>query len=239
MKFDPPLLTGKLISRYKRFMADIELPSGEILTIHCPNTGSMLNCKEPGSQVWFSDSGNPKRKYRHTWEVVAVGKDGACRAGINTGRANKLVKEAIEQGVIAGLQGYDSVRSEVKYGHENSRIDLLLEKDGEEHTEQCFVEVKNVTLGEDGVAYFPDAVTERGRKHLRELAAMAKEGHRSVLVFCVQLTGVSEVRPADHIDPAYGEALRLAAEQGVEVIAYQAAISEREICLENPLPVVL
>ncbi len=235
MKFAPPLLTGTLIKRYKRFLADIELADGEVITIHCPNTGSMLNCNQAGSQVWFSDSGNPKRKYRHTWEVVAVGENGRYRAGINTGLANKLVKEAVENELITELQGYDSLRTEVKYGNENSRIDLLLEKNAT--GEQCFVEVKNVTLGETGVAYFPDAVTERGRKHLRELAAMVAEGHRAVLLFCVQLTGVTEVRPADHIDPAYGETLREAVAQGVEVYACQADISPSEIRLVKSLPV--
>lgn len=237
MKFDPPLLTGTLIKRYKRFMADVKLPSGEVITIHCPNTGSMLNCNQPGSAVWFSDSGNPKRKYRHTWEQVAVGVDGEYRAGINTGLANKLVKEAIEQGVISELRGYDSLRTEVKYGNENSRIDLLLET--VTPPQQCFVEVKNVTLGEQGIAYFPDAVTDRGRKHLRELVSMVQAGYRAVLLFCVQLTGVSEVRPADHIDPAYGEALRLASTEGVEICAWQADITAQEIALVRPLPVVL
>lgn len=237
MKFDPPLSTGTLIKRYKRFMADVELPSGEVITLHCPNTGSMLNCNQPGSAVWFSDSGNPKRKYRHTWEQVAVGENGEYRAGINTGLANKLVKEAVEAGVISELQGYDSVRTEVKYGNENSRIDLLLENLNPPG--QCFVEVKNVTLGEQGIAYFPDAVTERGRKHLRELAAMVAQGHRGVLVFCVQLTGVSEVRPADHIDPAYGEALRAAVTDGVEVYAWQAELTPEEVRLVRSLPVVL
>lgn len=234
MKFDPPFATGTLIKRYKRFLADIELPTGEQITIHCPNTGSMKNCNAPGSRVWFSDSGNPKRKYRHTWEVVSVGEGGHERAGINTGLANKLVKEAVENGVISELQGYDEIRSEVKYGNENSRIDFLLEK----AAEQCFVEVKNVTLAEGDVAYFPDAVTERGRKHLRELAAMAAQGQRAVLLFCVQLTGVTEVRPADHIDTEYSDTLREVLGQGVEVYAYQASIQPDEIKLIAPLPVI-
>ncbi|PIE41321.1 MAG: DNA/RNA nuclease SfsA [Gammaproteobacteria bacterium] len=234
MKFSPPLLKGKLLKRYKRFLADVELPSGEQITIHCPNTGSMKNCNEPGASVWFSDSQNPKRKYQYTWEIVTVA-DGAAKAGINTGRANKLVKEAIEQRVIQELQGYDSIRTEVKYGQENSRIDLLLEKSDE----QCFVEIKNATLGEGDICYFPDAVTERGRKHLRELAAMVEQGHRGVLLFCVQHTGVNQVRPADHIDPAYGETLRQVVHAGVEVLAYQAVINEKEIFLRQPLPVVL
>lgn len=234
MKFSPPLLKGNLIKRYKRFLADVELPNGEQITIHCPNTGSMKNCNDPGADVWFSDSQNPKRKYQHTWEIVAVA-EGTAKAGINTGLANKLAKEAIEQGVIKELQGYEAIRTEVKYGHENSRIDLLLEKPDQ----QCFVEIKNATLGEGDICYFPDAVTDRGRKHLRELAAMVEEGHRAVLLFCVQHTGVKEMRPADHIDSAYGETLRQVVEAGVEVLAYQAVISEEEIYLAKQLPVVL
>ena len=235
MKFEPALSRGTLIKRYKRFLADVELASGELITIHCPNTGSMKNCNDPGSAVWFSDSGNPKRKYRHTWEIVSVGPEGNFMAGINTGLANKLVKEAIEAGVITELQDFDQLRTEVKYGQENSRIDLLLEQENS----QCYVEVKNVTLGEDGIAYFPDAVTERGRKHLRELAAMIEEGHRAVLLFCVQLTGVTEVRPADHIDSAYGETLRKVVAAGVEVLAYQADITPEKITLIKSIPVQL
>lgn len=234
MKFDPVLSSGTLIKRYKRFLADIELPGGEIITIHCPNTGSMKNCNEPGSAVLFSDSGNPKRKYRHTWEAVAVGDGGVHWAGINTGLANKLVQEALQNQVIAELRGYESLRTEVKYGNENSRIDLLLEGPG-----SCFVEVKNVTLGEGETGYFPDAVTERGRKHLRELAAMVAQGYRAVLLFCVQHTGVTEVRPADHIDPGYGETLRAVLAQGVEAYAYQAEISAAEIRLVRPLSIVI
>jgi len=239
MKFDPPLQQGTLIQRYKRFLADVTLADGSALTLHCPNTGSMKNCNTPGSAVWFSDSGNPKRKYRHTWEMVAVS-NGAV-AGINTGRANALVQEAIAAGTIAELAGYAQIRTEVKYGAENSRIDLLLEKPGQ----QCFVEVKNLTLGELDpetgalVGYFPDAVTERGQKHLRELEAMVQQGQRAVLLFCVQHTGVCEARPADHIDPKYGVALRQAQANGVEVMAWQCEMSAREIRIARPLPVVL
>lgn len=233
MKFDPPLMQGTLIKRYKRFMADITLADGSQLTLHCPNTGSMKNCNEPGSAVWFSDSGNPKRKYRHSWELVAVGNNAV--AGINTGRANALVKEAIAEQRIPQLAGYDSIRSEVKYGEENSRIDLLLEKEGE----QCFVEVKNLTLGEGDIGYFPDAVTERGRKHLRELETMVQQGHRAVLFFCVQHTGVSVAKPADHIDPQYGVALRQAHAAGVEVMAWQWNLSAAEFTIARALPVDL
>ncbi|MEE2729552.1 MAG: DNA/RNA nuclease SfsA [Pseudomonadota bacterium] len=236
MKFDPPLQQGTLVKRYKRFLADITLADGGELTLHCPNTGSMKNCNDPGSTVWFSDSGNPKRKYRHTWELVTVGKGAEqALAGINTGRANGLVKEAIEAGVISELQGYTGIRSEVKYGEENSRIDLLLESP----QQRCYVEIKNLTLGEGRIGYFPDAVTERGRKHLRELEAMVQQGHRAVLLFCVQHSGVTEARPADHIDARYGAALRQAQDAGVEVLAWQCDLSAEEIRIARPLPVVL
>lgn len=237
MKFDPPLLKGTLIKRYKRFLADIETAAGDVLTLHCPNTGSMKNCQTAGNAVWYSDSGNPKRKYRYTWELVEV-EQGAV-AGINTGRANHLVQEIIEQGRIESLAGYDALQREVKYGAENSRIDLLL-RFGEQ---DCYVEVKNLTLGEleaqQNVGYFPDAVTTRGQKHLRELQAMVRAGQRAVLFFCVQHTGVERVRPADHIDPAYGALLREVASAGVEVMAWQARLSESEAILIKPLPVEL
>ncbi len=235
MQFDPPFQSGTLIQRYKRFMADVRLDDGSELTLHCPNTGSMKNCAEPGSRVWYSDSGNPKRKYRHTWELVEV-QHGAI-AGINTGRANALVQEAIAAHDIATLDGYASIRSEVKYGSENSRIDLLLE--GGEHNRSCYIEIKSVTLGEGPTGYFPDAVTERGRKHLRELSAMVAQGYRAVLFFCVQHTGVNRVKPADHIDPAYGKQLREAAAAGVEIMAWRWQLSERAATLDCELPVDL
>lgn len=229
MRFSEPLHTGKLIKRYKRFLADVELPGGKQLTIHCPNTGSMKNCCTPGSTVWFSESDNKKRKYPHTWEIVSV-QD--YKAGINTHLANKLVCEAIENGVVTELQGYPQLQTEVKYGIENSRIDILLSRS----EERCFVEIKNVTLliG-DGLGTFPDAVTSRGAKHLRELIEMKQQGHRAVLFFCVQHTGVERVAPADDIDPLYGDTLREAIEAGVEVLAYGAEINEQEIGLSHPV----
>ena len=234
MQFDPPLQSGILIKRYKRFLADVRLADGSEITIHCPNTGSMKNCAEPGSRVWFSDSGNAKRKYRHTWELVQV--QGDAIAGINTGRANALVLEALQAGAINALAGYEAIRSEVKYGSENSRIDLLLEAEGRP---SCFVEVKSVTLGEGHTGFFPDAVTERGRKHLRELITMVEQGQRAVLFFCVQHTGVKVVKPADHIDPAYGKQLREAAESGVEVLAWRWQLSPQGAIVECALPVDL
>lgn len=234
MKLDN-MLEGLLIKRYKRFLADIDLGNGRELTVHCPNTGSMKNCAEPGSRVWIQDSGNLKRKYVYGWELVEV--EGRYLACINTGRANHLVREAIEGGVIEPLQGYASLRSEVKYGEENSRIDLLLE---DEQRPACYVEVKNVTLYEgDGLGTFPDAVTTRGAKHLRELMAMVAAGHRAVLMFCVPHMGIERVAPADHIDPEYGQLLREAVAAGVEVFAYGAQISADEISLTRRLPVLL
>ncbi|MCV6610175.1 MAG: DNA/RNA nuclease SfsA [Amphritea sp.] len=227
--------SGRLIKRYKRFLADIELENGRELTVHCPNTGSMKNCADPGSEVWIQDSGNLKRKYPFGWELVQV--EGRFWACINTGRANALIREAVETGVIVELQGYDSLRQEVKYGDENSRIDLLLESESQP---KCYVEIKNVTLLEGpGLGVFPDAVTARGAKHLRELMLMVEQGHRAVLMFCVPHTGIERVRPADHIDPEYGQLLREASAAGVEVYAYGARISPEEVTICRALPVEL
>ena len=227
--------SGRLIKRYKRFLADIELENGRELTVHCPNTGSMKNCADPGSAVWIQDSGNLKRKYPFGWELVQV--EGRFWACINTGRANALIREGIETGVISELQGYESLRQEVKYGDENSRIDLLLE---DQNKPCCYVEIKNVTLLENnGIGAFPDAVTARGAKHLRELMLMVEQGHRAVLMFCVANTGIERVRPADHIDPEYGQLLREAVSAGVEVYAYGARITPDEVTISRPLPVSL
>lgn len=232
MKFDPALGEGLLLRRYKRFLADIQLSSGEIITIHCPNTGSMKNCWLENTPCWFSDSGNAKRKYRHTLEITTT-PEGAL-AGVNTGRANALVEEAIHSGVIRELQGYDSLRREVKYGEENSRIDLLLSRgDGD-----CYVEVKNVTLAEGARGMFPDAVSVRGAKHLRELQKLAEAGVRAVLLYCVQHSGIETVEAAAEIDPAYAAALVQAVEAGVEVIAYRAALAAGEIRLAERLPFI-
>lgn len=234
MEFHPPLYPARFIQRYKRFMADVRLANGEVITLHCPNTGSMKNCLVPDAPVWYSHSHNPKRKYPCTWEAIEI--ESGVRVGVNTHGANILVKEAIEQGVIKALQGYSDIRREVGYGEEKSRIDFLLQ----EGDKRCYVEVKNVTLWEaDKVAYFPDAVSARGTKHLRELISVVQNGHRAVLVFCVQHTGVSKVAPADHIDPLYGKTLRLAVKSGVEVLAYQASIAPEAIALKKALPVML
>lgn len=235
MHFVPRLQPAILIHRYKRFLADVRLPSGEVTTIHCPNTGAMTHCLVENSPCWYSTSDSPKRKYPYTWEI-ATAVDGHL-AGVNTGRANALVYEAIANGVITELQGYESVSKEVKYGTENSRIDLLLTEGVDP---DCYVEVKNVTLGmQAGQGFFPDAVSTRGSKHLRELIYMVERGYRAVLVFCVQHTGIDVVSPADHIDPVYGQTLRQAMATGVEVVAYKADISPSEISLTQPLSLLL
>lgn len=232
MKFNPPLQQGTLLRRYKRFLADIETATGELLTIHCPNTGSMKNCWAESTPCWYSDSANPKRKYRHTLEVTTTPE--SALAGVNTGRANALVEEAITSGVIGELQGYETLRREVRYGEENSRIDLLLSgAQGD-----CYVEVKNVTLAEGARGLFPDAVSARGAKHLRELQKLAEGGVRAVLFYCVQHSAIETVEAAREIDPAYAAALDDAVAAGVEVIAYRAVIGAGEIRLEKALPYI-
>ncbi|MEE4666684.1 DNA/RNA nuclease SfsA [Pseudomonas alliivorans] len=234
MHFSPELEQGRLIIRYKRFLADIETDSGELLTIHCPNTGSMLNCMMPGGRVWFSRSSDPKRKLPGTWEISETPQGRfAC---INTGRANTLVEEALRAGVISELNGFTALKREVAYGQEKSRVDFRLEyPDG-----HVYLEVKSVTLGFDGsaVAAFPDAVTQRGARHLRELAALAREGVRSVLLYCVNLTGIESVRPAQEIDPAYALALKDAMDAGVEVLAYGVHLDPQEVRIDRRLQVL-
>ncbi|MDR9424819.1 MAG: DNA/RNA nuclease SfsA [Marinobacter sp.] len=220
MKFPEPLVEGRLIRRYKRFLADVLLPDGSEVVAHCPNTGSMLGCQPENARVWLSRSDNPKRKLKYTWELVeTVPGQLAC---VNTARPNAQAREAIESGVISELAGYRRCRSEVRYGDEKSRIDLLLS--GHDDQPDAWVEVKNVTLAEAGQGFFPDAVTERGQKHLRELMAQVAKGDRAVLLFVVNHTGIEQVRPADHIDARYGQLLRQACEAGVDVLAYRAEL---------------
>jgi sugar fermentation stimulation protein A len=235
MNFDRPLIEGILKRRYKRFLADIDLPSGKMITAHCPNTGSLMGCAEPGSTVWLSHSTKPGRKYPYTWELVQV--DGRVTVGINTSLSNRLVREALESGVITELGGYASIRTEVRFGEENSRVDLLLED--HDRLAPCFLEVKNVTAAVNGgKALFPDAVSARGSRHLRELERVVQSGARAALCYCVQRGDVNQVRPADEIDPAYGKALREAIASGVEVLAYRARVSSAGIRLDKRVPVV-
>ncbi len=231
--FPEALLEGVLIRRYQRFLADVRLADGCVVTAYTPNTGSMKGCCDPGSRVWLSDSHSATRKYPLTWELVETAS--GTLVGINTGLSNKLVDEAIGNGTISELQDYDRVRSEVRYGRENSRIDLLLQK-GEGTA--CYVEGKNVTLVKGDAAYFPDAITIRGSKHLRELAAMREQGRRAVIFFCVQRADALQMRPADCIDPVYAAGLRDAITAGVEAYAYKADVTLSGIALRHAIPVL-
>lgn len=231
MENTPSLYPATFIKRYKRFFADVLDQQGRTITLHCANTGSMKNCQVEGSACWYSLSDNPKRKLPGTLEIVTTSHGNL--AGVNTAKPNHLVREAIATGLVKGLSGYQRIRTEVRYGAENSRIDLLLEDDD---MGQCYVEVKNVTLDMgDGLAMFPDAVTSRGAKHLRELMAMVAAGHRAVLFFCVQLTGIKRMEIATDIDPAYAAVMAQAVAAGVEVIAWRADLNANEIKLQEPI----
>jgi sugar fermentation stimulation protein A len=234
MRFEPALQPARLLRRYKRFLADIRTESGEQLCIHCPNTGSMLNCMEEGGRIWFSRSNDPRRKLPGTWELSETPQGRlAC---INTARANSLVEEALRAGVIRELGGFDRLRREVPYGSERSRVDFCLEFAGV----PVYLEVKSVTLGyaDSPVAAFPDARTERGARHLRELAELARQGVRAVLLYCVNLSGIEAVRPARDIDPAYAAALDAARDAGVEVLAYASELGVEEVRLSRRLQVL-
>ncbi|MBK5910420.1 sugar fermentation stimulation protein SfsA [Rhodothalassium salexigens] len=236
MDFDTPLTQARLIRRYKRFLADVELPDGSTATAHCANSGSMLGCAAPGSTVWLSPNRSKTAKLPWRWEMVEVG---GHLVGINTNRPNRLVEEAILAGQIPELAGYATLRREVAYG-QASRIDLLLEQPGLANLPLlAYVEVKNVTLRDGDLARFPDAVTARGRKHLEELAAMAAAGHRAVMVFLVQRGDCQAFAPADAIDPGYGETLRRVAGEGVEMLAYRCRLSPQAIGVDRPLPIRL
>ena len=245
MKFPDPLIRGRLIRRYKRFLADVELEdgptkAGEVVTAHCANPGSMLSVNEPGSEVWLSPARNPERKLKFTWELIRVGRS---LVGINTQLPNAIVAEAVEAGKFPELGGYPSLRREVKYG-ENSRIDLLLEDDGHggggANNEKCYVEVKNVTMKRDlsknAPAEFPDAVTTRGAKHLVELANMVGLGHRAMMFYLVQRQDAKSFAIATDIDPVYAKGLAAARKAGVEVLCYGCKLSKSEIRIESPLP---
>lgn len=207
----PPLIKGTLLKRYKRFLADIELENGEVITAHCPNSGSMKGCAVPGSKAWISQSTNPKRKLKYTWELTRI--DGTF-IGINTLVPNRLVKASVENHLIPELSGYSRVKSEVKTS-EHTRLDLMLE---DNNGKRCFLEIKNCTLVENRVARFPDAVTTRGQKHIQELVNLAAKGHRAVLFFLVQRTDAHSFTAAADIDPTYAEKLMQALLKGVEII---------------------
>lgn len=232
MQFESPYLPAILIRRYKRFLADVELADGRIITVHTPNTGAMLGLSTPGIRVWLRDTHNPLRKYRYSWEISEPAEN--LHVGVHTGLANVLVREAIENGVVTELQGYAHIEQEIAYGVERSRIDLLLRQG----TEHCYIEIKNVTARDaNAFAMFPDAVSLRGQKHLRELMHVVQQGQRGVMFYCIQRDDITAFRPADEIDRAYGELLRQAAAAGVEVLAYKARVTPVSITLTHAVPV--
>ena len=232
MKFQSPLIKGKLIKRYKRFMADIELYNGDVVTAHCANSGSMLSINEPGAEVWVSPANNPDRKLKYTWEMIRINQS---LVGINTQHPNALVVEAIVGGKISALSGVDKLQREIKYGT-NSRIDILLNMlDGR----KCYVEVKNVTMRRDltegAPAEFPDGITARGTKHLRELTNMVLQGDRAVMFYLVQRYDACAMTIARDIDATYGESLDTARASGVEVLAYNCKLSPKMIEVADPV----
>ena len=232
MKFPDPLLRGRLVRRYKRFLSDVELDGGELVTAHCANPGSMIGLAEPGSEVWLSPARNPARKLRYSWELIRVGEG---LVGINTSHPNGIVADAIAAGRVCELAGYGGIRREVKYG-KNSRIDLLLEADGRP---PCYVEVKNVHLKRDAGAEFPDSVTARGAKHLVELSDMVAAGARAVMFYLVQREDCDDFAIAGDIDPHYATTLDKALAAGVEAICYCCKLTIEAIELDRPLALEL
>ncbi len=230
MQFDPPLIPATLLRRYNRFLADVTLADGTPLTVHCANPGTMLSVSTPGARVWLQDSCNPRRKLRFSWKLIAL-EDGHL-AGIDTGVPNRIVGDALAARAIPSLQDYATVRAEVRYG-EKSRVDFLLEGGAA----PIYVEVKNVHLRRrDALAEFPDCVTARGARHLEELAAMVRAGHRAVLLYVIQRTDCTSMRLAADLDPAYAVAARQARDAGVEMLAHRAEISTQSVVLGGVMP---
>jgi sugar fermentation stimulation protein A len=236
MRFAGQLLRGTLLRRYKRFFADVLLDDGETVTAHCPNPGSMLSVNQPGAQVWLSPADKAARTLAYTWELIRVGK---ALVGINTGRPNRLVADALARDVIPELSGYASMRREVRYGR-NSRIDLLLEQPGRP---TCLVEVKNVTmrrsLGDGAPVEFPDSVTLRGARHLAELSMAVRQGHRAVMLYIAQRSDADRLAFACDLDAAYGRAVLVAAEAGVESVGYRCHVDVEEVRLAEMIRVEL
>lgn len=226
MRFPTPLVQGRLLKRYKRFLADVELDGGEAVTAHCANPGSMMGLDAPGTRVWLSLSDNPKRKLRYSWELLQVDLGrGPAMVGINTAHPNRIVADAIGAGAVEELAGYATLRREVKYGR-NSRIDILL---GQEDRPPCYVEVKNVHLMRDaGFAEFPDSVTARGAKHLAELSDMVAAGARAVMFFLVQRDDAERFGLAGDIDPHYAQCFEAARRAGVETLVYSCKLDPLE-----------
>jgi sugar fermentation stimulation protein A len=230
--FTPPLVAGHLLRRYKRFLADVRLEDGREVTAHCMNPGSMKGLVAEGSPVWLTPHDDPKRKLQWTWQIAT---EGESPVGVNTNLPNGLVAAAIEAGAIPALAGYTSHRREVKYGTEGSRIDIFVD-DHPEDPRPCYVEVKSVTLAVDDVAMFPDAVTKRGLKHLRELGRVVADGGRAVMFYLVQRGDCVQFATAAHIDPAYAAGLRAARDAGVEVEVWTANVTPGGIAIEAKLP---
>lgn len=232
----PDLIPGKLIKRYKRFLADVELDSGEKVTAHCPNTGTMRACSEPGRKVYLSSHDNPKRKYKHTWEIIEMT---SSLVGVNTLLPNRLVYHSIKAGRLKEFAEYEDVRAEVKVG-EKHRLDLMISKNGPNSccADTCYIEIKNCSLVEDGAACFPDAVTVRGRNHLIELQRLAASGFRTMMFFLINRMDARIFKPADHIDPAYGKELRKAHQNGVEIMVYDVEydLGQGKVRLRNQVP---
>jgi sugar fermentation stimulation protein A len=227
MIFRDKLVHGRLVKRYKRFLADVTLDDGSVVTAHCTNSGTMKSCIEEGAEVYLSPVEDSKRKTKFTWEMIRINGDWV---GVNTGNPNALAFEAIKNGHIPGLSGYTTVEREVTFA--DSRFDIFAQND----TEECFIEVKNVTLKDGVYALFPDAVTLRGRKHLRTLAEVKKQGMRAVMLYIIQRSDVEIFAPAVEIDPGYAAALKTAMDAGVEVIPVQAKVTPEEIVLVRNLP---
>jgi sugar fermentation stimulation protein A len=236
MRFPAPLLPATLVRRYKRFLADVVLPSGETVTVHCANPGSMIGLNVPGARVWLSKSANPSRKLAHSWELIEVDLGGGAELiGINTSHPNALAAEAIAAGAIPELNGYATVRREVRYG-KSSRVDFLLEGP---LRPPCYLEIKNVHLmRQAGLAEFPDAVTKRGARHLAELADMVALGHRAVMLYLIQIGSARRFALARDIDPAYGKAFDAARAAGVEAIAYRCGITCDGIEVVEPVVII-
>ncbi len=236
MKYPDPLIRGRLIKRYKRFLTDVELEDGSVVVAHCANSGSMLSVNKPGAEVWISPARNPDRKLRYTWEIIRIGR---TLVGINTSHPNAIGAQAVTKGKIPELTGYASVRREVKYG-KNSRIDLLLERNGPDDGDKCYVEIKSVTmkrdLAKDAPVEFPDAVTTRGAKHLVELSDMVRQGHRAVMLYLTQRADSPSFAIAGDIDPEYEKGLARAMKAGVEVLCYASRVTRHDITLVGPVP---
>jgi sugar fermentation stimulation protein A len=232
VRFEEPLIEGTFLRRHKRFLAEVRLDSGEEVTVHCANRGSLLGCSEPGSKVLVSLNKDPRRKFKHQLEIIYAGR---IPVGIHTGRPSAVVAEAIEKGMVPELAGYATLRRDVKFGRD-SRIDLLLAGNG---LRSCYIEVTNVTWADNAVGFFPDAPEEDGVNRMAELTDIVREGNRAMVFFVAQRSDVDRLRPADHVDTEFAQAFRDAVARGVEPVCYRARVTRRSIELEKRLPIEL